>query len=92
MESGGWSSRAEIDSTLPSAAARKLILATADAGIGAMRNWSRVTIWPVARDSIFTDPVRFPVGRSVMRSSVREAMELLVSGTVAMAHSPKPHI
>jgi hypothetical protein len=38
VESGGWSSRAEIDSTLPSAAARKFTRATADAGIGSMLN------------------------------------------------------
>lgn len=38
VESDEWSSKAEIDSTLPSAAARKFTLATADAGIGAMRN------------------------------------------------------
>ena len=41
-----------------------------------------VTILLVAIDSILTDPVRLPVGRYTMQSSVRDAIERSVFATV----------
>lgn len=70
-----------IDAILPSAAEREFILATADAGIGRVRNWT------VANDILSTDSVLFPAGNSVMNSSVRGAMELSVFVTVARTYS-----
>ena len=49
-----------------------------DSGIGKTLKLSRVTIFPVASDSIFTDPVLFPVGNITIQSSVRAVIELLV--------------
>ena len=48
-----------------------------------MVNVSRVMTFPVASDSIFTDPVRLPVGNRQMQSSVRLASEFDVEGAAA---------
>ena len=46
-----------------------------EAGIGSTLKLSLRTILPVVIESIFTDPVRLPVGRYAMQSSVLGFME-----------------
>ena len=69
----------------PSLIAIWLSVLITDSGMGSTLNWSRDTILPVASDSIFTVPVRLPVGSITMQSSVLDFMELSVFGTVHMA-------
>jgi hypothetical protein len=72
-----------VDAVLiPSATAIPFSLSITESGMGRTLNWSRVMIFPVRSDIIFTEPVRLPVGNITTQSSVRAFIELSVSGTV----------
>ena len=71
-----------LDRYRPSFAASWLRIWMIDAGIGRTLKLSLRIILLVAIESILTDPVRLPVGKYTIQSSVRGFIELSVFATV----------
>ena len=65
----------------PSDLANAFSLSMAEVGSGRMVKWFLTMTFPVARLSNFTVPVRLPVGKRTIQSSVRWRMLFDISGT-----------